>query len=275
MDATSRQERAPLDCRGNDRTSERIGEAAGPASSPLSLVVPIHGELAATQRFLESFERQTRPCPLLFVDDCSPDESVEWLRSRGWAVEVPPERLWFNGIVNRALQVCRTPLLGILNNDLILGRHFTDLTIAAFERTTYDVLVARTVEAEDPAGLDRGGRFRIAPLWRREGWCMLFRVASIRRLPPIPDDLRLWYGDTWIFHHAWSSGMRVGIMLHNRIAHEGGRTIRAVQGQGTHPVIVSDETAFRERYSWVQRRRSLGLLKLVPKPLRKILLPYY
>jgi len=253
----------------------RSPAAAAGRASPLSIVVPIHGELEATQRFLSSFERQTQGCPLLFVDDRSPDGSVEWLRAHGWSVEVPEERLWFNGILNRAIERCQTPLLGVLNNDLVLGMRFVEQTVEAFARTDYDLLVALTVPGDDPRQLDEPRRFRIATLWRREGWCMLFRTASVGKLPPIPPDLRLWYGDTWLFHHAWEAGLKLGVMLHNRIFHERSRTIDAVQGKGTHPVIAADEAVFREKYSWVQKRRKLGLIRLIPRPLRKVVLPHY
>lgn len=240
----------------------------------LSVVVPIHGELDATRRFLESFLRQTQTCSLRFVDDRSPDDSVSSLREAGWSVDTPAERLWFNGIVNQAVRDCRTPLLGVLNNDLILGKRFVELTIEAFERTDYDVLVPLTVEGAQ-SHLDQTRRFRVATLWRREGWCMLFRAQALRELPPIPEDLKLWYGDTWLFHHAWAKGMKVGVMLHNRIVHERSRTIKAVQGNGTHPLLAADDRVFHEKYSWVRKRRDLGLIRLIPRPLRKIVLPHY
>ncbi len=261
----------------NQRAPGPSGAGNRGANPQLSVVVPIHGELEATQRFLVSFDRQTRSCPLTFVDDRSPDDSVAWLRADGRAVEEPSERQWFNGVVNCAVRTCSTPFLGVLNNDLVLGERFVEQTIAAFEGTDYDLLVPLTVAGEGQEALDRSRRFRIATLWRREGWCMLFRHASVRALPPIPEDLRLWYGDTWLFHHAWQAGMKVGVMLHNRVLHERSRTIDAVQGKGkrTHPVIAADEAAFREKYSWVRKRRDLGLVRLIPRPLRKIVLPHY
>ncbi len=241
----------------------------------LSLVVPIHGELGATRRFLDSFIRQTKMCPLSFVDDRSPDDSVQWLRARGWTVEVPAERLWFNGIVNRAVETCDTPLLGLVNNDVVLGKWFVEYTVNSFENTDYDILVPLTLPRGNAVLLDKQKRFRIGTLWRQQGWCMLFRTDSLRRLPPIPDDLRLWYGDSWIFHHAWAAGMKTGVMLHNRILHERGRTIRAAQKEGVHPVIRADEEVYRDKYPWLRKRQSLGFLRLVPRPLRKILFRHY
>lgn len=251
------------------------GELA--ACRDLSIVVPIHGEVEATRRFLVSFDRQTCTCPLLFVDDCSPDDSVAQLTADGRRVYVPEERLWFNGILNWAIANCSTPFLGVLNNDLVLGKRFVELAVEAFAHSDYDILVPLTVEGADQASLDRTRRFSIATLWRREGWCMLFRHASVSRLPPVPNDLRLYFGDTWLFHHAWQSGLKVGVMLHNRILHERSRTLTAVQGgpRKPHPVIAADEAAFRANYAWVKKRRALGWVHLIPRPLRKRVLPHY
>lgn len=105
---------------------------------------------------------------------------------------------------------------------------------------------------------------------------MLFRTARVRQLPPVPGDLKLYYGDTWLFHHAWRNGMKVGVMLHNRVFHEMSVTIKTGQGQGQpHPDIVADQNVYRAKYAWVGKHRDLGWIRLIPRPLRRLLLPYY
>ncbi len=241
----------------------------------LALVVPIHGQLEVTRRFLASFERQTVRCPLVFVDDASPDDSVDWLRAHGWEVYVPAERLWYNGVVNWALDHTSSPYLGVLNNDLVLGRYFVEEAVRSFEETRFDLLVPQTVPEGDPSVLDRRGRRRVRSLWRQEGWCMLFRVAAVRRLPPIPvHHLRLWFGDTWLFHHAWAAGLKVGVMRHNRVFHAGSVTIKAAEARAPHPIIAQDHEHRHRHYPWLDKRRPLGRLRRLPRPLRKLILPY-
>lgn len=244
----------------------------------LTIVVPIHGNLAATLRFLASFEAQTRASRLIFVDDRSPDDSVEVLRRRGYEVVEPAERLYFNGILNHAIESCRTPYLGVLNNDLVLGARFVELTLQAFERSGSDFLVPYTFEdpGVDPAELEKLRRFRIVPLRRQQGWCMLFRADAVRALPRVPPDLRLWFGDSWLFHHAVEGGLKVGIMMHNPVIHERHATIKrdaSFQKTGTHPVIEEDKRVFAAKYGWVKTKR-LGAWKLVPRWLRRRFVPF-
>jgi len=249
-----------------------------PPDSELTLVVPIHGNLEATLRFLASYEAQTRPSQLLFVDDRSPDDSVQVLRLRGYRVLEPPERLYFNGILDLAIQSCRTRYLGVINNDLVLGRRFVQLALESFERSSSDFLVPLTFEGVglDPAELERPRPFRIRRLRRQQGWCMLFRTASVRRLPRVPTDLKLWYGDSWLYHHAWAAGQRIGMMMHNPVIHERHATIRAdatFKVQGTHPIVEADKVVFDSKYRWV-RTRHLGPWRLVPRWIRRRFLPF-
>jgi len=250
---------------------------AGPWTEALTIVVPVHGRIDATLRFLESWRPQTRASHLVFVDDCSPDETVRVLREEGQVV-VERGRLYFNGILNLAVAECRTTYLGVLNNDLVLGRRFVEQVLDAFERSDSDFLVPCTLEEglASPADLERERRFRIRRLRRQQGWCMLFRTASVRRLPPVPADLRLWYGDSWLFHHAWEAGQKLGILMHVPVIHQRHATIQSdatFRRTGVHPVLAEDERVFRERYGWIRTKR-LGPWRFVPRWLRRKLVPF-
>ena len=247
-------------------------------STPLTIVVPIHGRSDVTLRFLESHRRQTVPSRLVFVDDRSPDESVKLLREQGQLVIEPPQRLWFNGILNLAIASCQTPFLGVLNNDLVLGTRFVEQSLATFERSGFDFLVPYTFEEEDadPAQLELARPYRIHRLRRQQGWCMLFRSAAVKSLPPVPDELRLWFGDSWVFHHAWERGQKLGLMRHVAVIHQRHTTIQSdanVRATGVHPVIEEDKRVFAERYGWVKTKH-LGPWRFVPRWLRRQLVPF-
>lgn len=259
-------------------SSEGSPWSADARTTPLTIVVPTHGRIDVTLRFLESYRAQTRPSKLIFVDDRSPDDTVKVLRDLGQVVIEPERRLYFNGILNLATSSCTTPFLGLLNNDLILGTRFVEQSLAAFERSGYDFLVPYTFEEADadPAQLEVERPFRVLRLRRQQGWCMLFRTASVQRLPPVPDDLRLWFGDSWIFHHAWEGGQKVGVMMHTAVIHQRHATIQSdatFKKTGTHPVIEEDKRVFAERYGWVTTKR-LGAWRFVPRWLRRRVVPF-
>jgi hypothetical protein len=197
------------------------------APSSLTIVVPFRGELATTMAFLDSLGAHE---PLVLVDDHTPDASVaSALRALGHPVIRPPVRPYFNGALRYAIENCATPYLGVLNNDLILPAGFVESALAAFDG--WDILVPNTHPEPGFTGVDH--------LCRQEGWCMLMRAAAVRRLPPVPRTLRIWYGDTWIFHHAWEAGLRVGKIGSLTIRHELSHTIRA-QAAEIKPVVDED-----------------------------------
>jgi hypothetical protein len=109
---------------------------------------------------------------------------------------------------------------------------------------------------------------------------MLMRTAAIRAIPPIPEELRLWYGDTWIFHHAWEAGLRLGWMSHVAVLHARSATIEAtavdarVDGRPrrVHPQIEADKRVYAGDYSWVRKKKP-GAYRLLPGPLRRLIWP--
>ena len=251
--------------------------SADASQTPLTIVVPTHGRIDVTLRFLESYRAQTRASRLIFIDDRSPDDTVKILREQGETVLEPEQRLYFNGILSLAIRSCTTAFLGVLNSDLILGRRFVERTLESFERSRSDFLVPITLEGSEatPANLERERPFRILRMRRQQGWCMLFRTRSVQRLPEIPEELRLWYGDSWIFHHAWEDGQRLGVMLHTPVIHQRHASIEGdatFKKTGAHPVIEQDKRIFAERYTWVTTKR-LGPWRLVPGFVRRRIVP--
>jgi len=187
----------------------------------LTIVIPVHGQLHATRRVLEALHDQQEDgwdATLVIEDDHSPDETVWTLRRDGYDVRTDPERRYFNGILRPWLANCPTEFLAFLNNDILPRDNFLEELRLSFQEG-WDILCPRTNTPPDDK------KPRVSELRHQMGWAMSFRVPAIRELPSIPEDLRLWYGDTWIFHHAWERKLRVGLMNHTSIDHEVSRTI--------------------------------------------------
>lgn len=199
--------------------------------SPLSIVVPFRGELDTTLTFLDSLGPHD---PLTLIDDHTPDPTDgATLRALGYDVLRPVIRPYFNGALRWAISSARTEFVGVLNNDLILPPGFVDSAVAAFDEG-WDILVPST-HPETPAP-------GVQHLMRQEGWCMLFRTEAVQALPPVPEELRIWYGDTWIFHHAWKADLNVGKIRHLVVKHEVSHTIRA-RGRETIEILQADARA--------------------------------
>lgn len=212
----------------------------------LTLVVPIHGKIETTLEFLDSYERQTVKAPLLFIDDRSPDDSVSILREKGYTVLVPDKRLWFNGALNLSIAECGTTYLGFLNNDIVFGSTFVEDILHAIETSNADFLVPKSVDLKEHDYLDAKREYDVGPLNRREGWAMFFRVEKTRMIPRIPIELRLWFGDDWLFHHAVKMEQEVLQARHVRVYH-----VESTKSAVANAVIAKDQEIARLEYWWM------------------------
>lgn len=203
------------------------------------VVVPIHGARWITERFLEYWRWQHFPAQLEFHDDHSPDDSVPWLREHGHLVRTYDERPYFNGILRTAIAEWdgREPL-AILNNDI----HFREGFVGKMSNTTARlgaaIVVPQTAGAED--------RCRGDECIEQQGWAMWLGPRA-KEIPPIPEDLRLWYGDTWLFRHAWDLGLGARVATHVHIRHDVEGTTR-YYGESTRAIIAEDNRVVREKY---------------------------
>jgi GT2 family glycosyltransferase len=100
-------------------------------SSPsVAVVVPVHGRLPLTMRFLESFRRVAyRPYRIVVVDDGSPDETAAWLARCAPEVKVlsGDGSLWWTGATNRGVRWAMAQdfdFVLTVNNDAVVTPDF-------------------------------------------------------------------------------------------------------------------------------------------------------
>lgn len=239
----------------------------------MRIVVPFRDQVKTTERFLDSFDRQTVSCFLELHDDYSEHESVLQLEKRmGFGMEVESYRGWprpyFNGIVNNVLDGMifndEIKYVGIVNNDVVLGKQFVHQVCTAFENSSFDALIPKTKTnwgASTQARMDEWGGHDIVtfPTHKNavEGWCMFFRTKALRNIPFVPSDLRFWFGDDWLFRNVEKNGGVVGHMSNVFVYHEGSVTLGANNPKRDpleDEVILADVQAFIEKYSWLNEK---------------------
>jgi O-antigen biosynthesis protein len=123
-----------------------VGLASDSAPSGVTVMVPVHGDSAATKACLDSLLNALPPASqvrILVIDDASPDPRIRRYLARlarGGAIELMTNasNLGFVGTVNRALaQVSRGDVV-LLNADTIVPPGFLD-RLAAAARTAPDI----------------------------------------------------------------------------------------------------------------------------------------
>ncbi len=76
----------------------------------------------------------------------------------------------------------------------------------------------------------------------RGGWCLFFTAEAARAWLPIPEELRLWYGDDFIHWKMKESGYQ-GLTVHDSYCfHFGSKTVETV-GKIQH-IIDADRAAY-------------------------------
>ena len=110
-----------------------------PDQPKVSFIVPLYNRLDCTQAFLESF-LTTIPSvsfELIFVNDCSDDESREFLdanQSERIVVLHNNSRMGYAKSVNRGTVKATGEILGLLNNDLVLTEGWLEPMLECFDK---------------------------------------------------------------------------------------------------------------------------------------------
>jgi GT2 family glycosyltransferase len=98
--------------------------AEGQTRSDLTVVLPNYNGRELLEEMLPSVVRQTlKPADIVVVDDCSDDDSVDYLRSEWPQVRVVrlPVRSGVTAALNACLHAAQTELVGLFNNDMQLA----------------------------------------------------------------------------------------------------------------------------------------------------------
>lgn len=122
-----------------------VGPAAplAAAADRLAVLVPCYGHARYLDAMVESLCRQTRPPDeVILVNDCSPDDTLRWLRETGTArlrdhagrVEVVDQAANVGQArsINRAVETASAPLLMVLNDDDYLCHDTIEVTMRLF-----------------------------------------------------------------------------------------------------------------------------------------------
>lgn len=135
----------------------------------VTAVIPNWNGRELLVRLLEQLRAQTRPLTrVVVVDNGSSDGSREEGEARGAEVVPLPENRGFAAAVNRGIELCRTPLVAILNNDVVLAPDWLERLAAAFAADKVWFACGKVLRMDGSGRLD--GAFdalsRAACAWR-------------------------------------------------------------------------------------------------------------
>lgn len=120
-------------------------------------------------------------------------------------------------------------IIAVLNDDIRIGRQFMPKAVLALgahpEAGVVCPLTEPTFKAEDLNTNVPQSNHSIAHMTKREGWAMVIDGDLIRQMPPIPETLRTFCGDDWIWYWSHRLGRRWIKDMSNVIYHQVGASM--------------------------------------------------
>ncbi|MDD5007580.1 MAG: glycosyltransferase [Syntrophorhabdaceae bacterium] len=188
-------------------------------------------ESTATRQWIDSTRKNSKghEIKILAIDNGSTDEGATWeaCKLADWHDRTGAnENLskGYNRLLRKSLDM-KADLVCLANNDIIVGPHWLDAIVREFEKNPKRYLVPHEC-LKDCENVDRDGieylktaKKETAPTLK--GTCLFFTPEAVRKFLPIPEELVLWYCDSWIHGHLKKEGYTCEVVLDSPIFHYG------------------------------------------------------
>lgn len=176
------------------------------------------------------------PASIIIIDNSRKDDNLR-ISDTGLRMQIhrPSSPLGVNPSWNYGIQrLCDTvDLISVLNDDLLLETKFFEKLIRLTSiHTEASVLcpetVARPGELQHVVPVEKSACIR---MYKREGWAWSAPSEVLRKVPPIPSDLQIWFGDDWLWLHTVKRMRRPWMkMLGNKCYHYVSQTSSKING---------------------------------------------
>ena len=126
--------------------------SANSDSPLLDLIVPIHGQIEMNRVFFDTLARNTsNPFRLIVVDNCSQDRSADFFESQNSPIQPVlvirnPHNQCYPVSVNQGVRAGSAPIVGLLNNDILVGPGWEEPLVKGLLENEYPVV--------SPSGLE-------------------------------------------------------------------------------------------------------------------------
>jgi hypothetical protein len=184
-----------------------------------------------TKDLLNDLSRQSYPFKLTLIDNCSEEEGTkEFFEELNYQfihkkilfdVKVDLNRLW-NGLFLSS----DADYLCFLNNDIRIPSNFIEDTVNIFDKEPEVGIVVHATNHLDYQSV-KDLEYRIMPYKFVQGWDFTVRAGSFSM---IPDDLKVFGGDDYIFNHYYKMGWKAAVALSSPVIHFYGRSRKYFDG---------------------------------------------
>jgi len=194
----------------------------------ITAIIPFYNQILYTKSLLDQiFKMKTKPDKIILIDDCS--EELFDIKKYSSKLNIQyikhKTNRGLNYSWNEGLNLSNTPLISVLNNDIILNEFFFDKIIEV-QKENWGIVCpnkAKTIEMVNNENLPP----KIIHLKKRQGWCWTIKKEVYNLIGKIPSFLRIYCGDDYIFLKSKNLGFENVMISNNYVYHYGGATVNS------------------------------------------------
>lgn len=232
----------------------------------IAICIPVLNLIDYTRYCVESILRHSTKwdIKLFLLDNGSTDPRVlQYMKSLAPEISVVTrneQNRWVYGAWNQngELALRENPeLVCFMSNDVQVGRDWLDPIMREYRRdqlngqkryflmngqfhdhANFDLEVERAISKWNAVPREE----RTAP--GRCGWCFFVTPVAMRLFLPIPETLKLWYGDDWVHLKLREAGYKCVTVLDSCAIHFGSKTLEVMDPMERNRMIAADKVEY-------------------------------
>lgn len=218
----------------------------------ISVVIPVLDNHNYTRDLLHDISlNEIKPDEIIIIDNGSKEsyeDMIKILRNSTINYIRFNENRGVNAAWNLGIMLAKNSLVTILNNDILLNRYFFKKILQTMEDPFVGICVPNTLK--ESRFNDSDVAVSVKDLGKREGWAFTIRKEIVNKCGYIPDKLKIFCGDDFLFGSSKRLGFRNVKMTNNYIFHYGSVTVK--QYDIDRSILKS------EKICWEQIKKDIG-----------------
>lgn len=203
----------------------------------IDVIMPVCGQRKFTEQILRQITENTvKPRAIYLIDNANELSDLVQIFARHLKIVYLPQEqnIGVNCSWNIGIQMSKSPILSILNNDLDISKYFFEYIKYAFQLDEKAGIVCPTTIEEPLKGREikpPKPKFVLTTpdRKRREGWAFSIKRDLAMKAWPIPKWLFTFFGDDYLFQAVRRLGFKVLWINNNLIHHYKNQTLKHVE----------------------------------------------
>jgi len=214
----------------------------------ITVVVPVFNGIKITDDFFETICMNTIiPKEIILIDNGSSD-NYYGLTKKYKQLNINYVRNEINEGVNSAwnygIKHSKTPLISILNNDLLLNEYFFQKVLESMNNLKAGIVFPAIIKPNQKFKESLDVPVILKEPRKRNGCAFTIKKEVTDQIEPIPEDLKTYCGDDYLFYQTKLLGYKTFKMSNNFVFHYGGSTLKTVEW------IVGKSIRKKEKKIW-------------------------